>query len=67
MNWNKWSRQIHRWVSVIFTVAVTVNFVAVLQGKYSRPLGLFAVFPLALLFVTGLYLFVLPYAGKWRN
>jgi len=25
------------------------------------------VFPLALLLLTGLYLFVLPYATKWRS
>ena len=29
--------------------------------------GLLAVFPLALLLFTGLYLFVLPYAIKWRS
>jgi hypothetical protein len=29
--------------------------------------GLLAVFPLALLLLTGLYLFVLPYASKWRS
>jgi hypothetical protein len=26
-----------------------------------------ALFPLALLLLTGLYLFVLPYANKWRG
>jgi hypothetical protein len=50
-----------------FTVAVIVNIVAVVQGKYSSRLGLLAVFPLALLLLTGLYLFVLPYATKWRS
>jgi hypothetical protein len=30
-------------------------------------MGLLAVFPLALLLFTGLYLFVLPYAAKWRS
>jgi hypothetical protein len=50
-----------------FTVAVIVNTVAVVQGKYSNRVGLLAVFPLALLLVTGLYLFVLPYATKWRH
>jgi len=29
--------------------------------------GLLAVIALALQFVTGLYLFVLPYASKWRS
>ena len=67
LNWNKWVRQTHRWMSIAFTVAVIVNIVAVVQGKYSSRVGLLAVFPLALLLFTGLYLFVLPYATKWRS
>jgi len=35
--------------------------------KYTVWVGLLAVFPLALLLFTGLYLFVLPYATKWRS
>jgi hypothetical protein len=54
-------------LSLVFTVAVIVNGVAVAMKKYSTGLGLLAVFPLALSFLTGLYLFVLPYAGKWRR
>jgi heme A synthase len=67
LNWNKWVRQTHRWLSMAFTVAVIVNIVAVAQKKYTASLGLLAVLPLALLLVTGLYLFVLPYATKWRS
>lgn len=67
MNWNKWIRQTHRWLSTAFTVAVIVNGVAVAQKKYTARLGLLAVFLLALQFFTGLYLFVLPYAAKWRS
>ena len=67
MNWNKWVRQTHRWLSIAFTLAVIVNIVAVAQKKYTASLGLLAVLPLALLLVTGLYLFVLPYATKWRS
>jgi heme A synthase len=67
LNWNKWIRQTHRWLSIAFTVAVIVNIVAVAQKKYTASLGLLAVLPLALLLVTGLYLFVLPYATKWRS
>ena len=67
MNWSKWVRQTHRWLSVAFTVAVIVNGVAVVQGKYNSKLGLLAVAPLALLLFTGLYLFVLPYATRWRS
>jgi heme A synthase len=67
MNWNKWVRQTHRWLSMAFTVAVIVNGVAVAQKKYTNSLGLLAVLPLALLFFTGVYLFVLPYATRWRS
>ena len=67
MNWNKWVRLTHRWLSIAFTVAIIVNGIAVAQGKYSSRLGLVAVFPLALLFFSGMYLFVLPYATRWRS
>ena len=67
MHWNKWLRQIHRWLSMAFTVAVIVNIIAIAQKKYTASVGLLAVIPLALQFVTGLYLFVLPYASKWRS
>ena len=67
MNWNKWIRQTHRWLSIAFTVAVIINGVQVAAGKYSNKMGLSAVFVLALLFFSGAYLFVLPYAAKWRT
>jgi heme A synthase len=62
VNWNKWIRQIHRWVSIAFTLAVLVNVVALTRGTEPAVwVGLMALFPLALLLFTGLYLFVLPY------
>ena len=64
---NKWVRQTHRWLSIAFTVAVIVNGVAVALKKYNGWLGLLALLPLAVLLLTGLYLFVLPYAVKWRR
>jgi heme A synthase len=67
MNWNKWVRQLHRWLSMAFTVAVIINGIAVVKGRYTNSLGLSAVATLAFLFLTGLYLFVLPYAAKWRS
>ena len=66
LNWNKWFRQTHRWLSIAFTVVVIVNGIAVAQKKYTNSLGLLAVFVLALQFFTGLYLFVLPYMAKRR-
>src|SRR5215469_5440288 len=67
LNWNKWMRQSHRWLSLAFTLVVIVNGVAVAQKRYTNSLGLLAVFVLALQFFTGLYLFVLPYVSKWRS
>jgi hypothetical protein len=68
MNWNKWIRQIHRWLSIAFTVAVIIVSVSLASGQeepaqwvYFLPL-----LPLALLEITGLYLFVLPHATRWR-
>ena len=65
MDWNKWVRQIHRWLSVAFAVAVIVNIVALTQEQSVVWVGLLALLPLALLLLTGLYLFVLPHAAKW--
>ena len=39
MNWNKWIRQTHRWLSMAFTVAVIVNGVAVAEEKYTASAG----------------------------
>jgi hypothetical protein len=65
LNWNKWMRQTHRWMSIAFTLAVIVNGVAVVQKKYTGWVGLMALLPLALLLFTGLYLFALPYTVRW--
>jgi uncharacterized iron-regulated membrane protein len=67
LNWNEWIRQIHRWLSLAFTVAVIVNIVASRQEEPAAWVGLLALLPLALLLFTGLYLFVLPYSTKWRS
>ena len=37
MNWNYWVRQIHRWVSIAFTVTVIANFIALAQGGGMPP------------------------------
>ncbi len=67
MNWNVWIRQFHRWLSLAFTLAVIVNVVALVQNKQAVWVGLLALFPLAVLMLTGLYLFVLPYVTQWRS
>ena len=70
MNLNKWIRQGHRWMSVVFTVTVVVTFVVLASAKGEQPPA-WVIYsslpPLLLLLLTGLYLFVLPYAAKWRR
>jgi hypothetical protein len=66
-NLNKWIRQIHRWVSIAFTVTVIANFVAMSQGEPPAWVTYSPLPPLALLLFTGLYLFVLPYTAKGRG
>ena len=64
---SRWIRRIHRWLSIVFTVTVIANFVALSQGE-PPPLVTYApLLPLALLLLSGLYLFALPYAATWRN
>ena len=59
-------RQIHRWVSIAFTVGVIVNIVALAQKSQTFWVGLLALIPLITLLLTGLYLFALPYLPKRR-
>jgi hypothetical protein len=67
MRGNVWIRQIHRWVSIAFTLGVISYVVAMSVGQPPMWLGLFALVPLILLLVTGLYLFALPYLGRGRK
>ena len=67
MNWSRWVRQLHRWLSIFFTLVVIFNGVAVLKHRYTNWMGLLAVAALALMFFTGIYLFVLPYVTKWQS
>ncbi|MET0552660.1 MAG: hypothetical protein ABW221_06460 [Vicinamibacteria bacterium] len=67
MNWNQSIRQLHRWVSIVFTLTVAANFVAMTQGPPPAWITYAPLLPLALLLFTGLYLFVLPYAAKRRK
>lgn len=77
MIWKQWIRQSHRWLSMAFTVAVIANIVVMAAGQGEMPppwVTYSPLPPLALMWFTGLYLFVLPYAsksktrrGEWRG
>ncbi|MBR0972691.1 hypothetical protein JQ572_19035 [Bradyrhizobium japonicum] len=64
MSTNMWIRQIHRWLSMAFTIAVIANIVAMIMQLQAVWIGLMALVPLIPLLATGLYLFALPYLGR---
>ncbi|TIR45709.1 MAG: hypothetical protein E5X14_05110, partial [Mesorhizobium sp.] len=62
MDWSKWIRQLHRWLSIIFTVTVIANFIAMALGEAPAWVVYSPLLPFFLLLFSGLYMFVLPYA-----
>ena len=54
-------RQTHRWLSILFTITVIANFVAMALEKPSAWITYSPLPPLFLLLFSGLYLFALPY------
>jgi len=67
LNWNKWIRQTHRWLSIAFMITVIATFIALAQKEPVVWVSYLPLAPLAFLLFTGLYLFLLPYAAKWRR
>ena len=67
MNWNRWIRQTHRWLSIAFTLTVLANFVALARGTPPAWVTYSPLLQLALLLFSGLYLFALPYATRRRE
>jgi len=64
---SRWIRQGHRWISMAFTLTVIANFAAMSQGTPPAWITYSPLLPLALLLLSGLYLFVLPYVNKRRS
>ena len=67
MTWSRGIRQFHRWVSIVFTLTVAANFIALARGE---PPAWVTYSPLPFLFLllfTGLYLFALPHVARWRG
>jgi hypothetical protein len=67
LNTNLWIRQLHRWLSIAFTVTVIANFVARVFGEPPLWVVYSPLIPLCLLLFSGLYLFVLPYMAGRRS
>ena len=63
-------RQSHRWLSIVFTLTVIANFVAIGLASGGMPpawITYSPLLPLFLLMFSGLYLFALPYTVRWRR
>ena len=67
MNWSKWIRQTHRWLSIIFTTTVAANFITMAFGQPPAWVVYSPLLPLFLLLFSGLYMFVLPYVARPRG
>ena len=67
MNWTMWVRQVHRWLSIVFTATVVANFAAMGLGKHPTLVVSSPLLPLILLLFSGLCMFVSPYAAKRRS
>ena len=63
LNWSKCIRQVHRWLSIIFTLTVIANFAAMTQGPPPAWITYSPLPPLFLMLVTGIYMFALPYVA----
>jgi hypothetical protein len=66
MNIERWIRQSHRWLSIVFTATVVLNFAWRGFGA-GEPPPLVTYSPLPPLFLqlaSGLYLFALPYLPR---
>lgn len=66
---SRWIRHTHRWVSIAFTLTVLVYVVVLSTGQGEPPpwVTYAPLLPLFLLLLTGLYMFVLPYAARRRS
>ena len=65
--WNKWIRQTHRWLSIVFTATVIANFAAMAIGTPPPWVVYSPLLPLVLLLFSGLYMFILPYTVRARG
>ena len=61
MSTNAFIRQSHRWLSIVFTATVVVNFIARIWGEPAAVITYSPLPPLFLMLFSGLWMFFLPY------
>lgn len=59
-----WIRRTHRWLGVLLTLAIVANFACMAFGPPPTVVTYAPLVPLALLVLSGLYMFFLPYFSK---
>jgi len=64
---SKFIRQFHRWVAALFVLSVIATTIALAQPTPIMWMSYVPLLPLALLALTGIYMFFQPYAAKWRR
>ena len=64
MNRSSWIRPFHRWTSIVFVLSVVATSVALAREQPVAWMAYLPLPPLALLALTGLYLFVVPYLER---
>lgn len=57
-------RQLHRWVSVLFVICVISTTIALAQPKPIMWMSYLPLGPLAILTISGAWLFIRPYLGR---
>ena len=64
---SRFIRQSHRWISVAFVLSVIATTIALAQPEPIMWMSYVPLAPLFLLFLTGAYLFALPYIARLRR
>ncbi|MEQ1811662.1 MAG: hypothetical protein ABL889_17155 [Terricaulis sp.] len=64
---SKLIRQFHRWTSALFVLSVIATTIALTRPTPILWMSYVPLLPLALLSLTGIYMFFQPYAAKWRR
>jgi hypothetical protein len=59
-----WIRQAHRWLGIILTLAILANFATMAFGPPPAAIVYAPLLPLALLLLSGLYMFFRPYCAR---
>jgi intracellular septation protein A len=64
MSTPQWIRRTQRWLAVVFTLGVVINFITWTSGYRERWVSFLVLVPIACLMVSGLCMLIAPYLAK---